>query len=1154
MRTYRSALSRIMLLLSALLILPPLLLIGLSASDTGSRWLLLALQPLTPVNIPAEGIHGRLLDRLRLEGITIDAPPHRGHLERLTLNWRPLSLLRGELHLEQLKLQGLTLELGSGDDGETRRDDQPAPPSLAFRLDSIELEQARLTQGKRSVAIDSLHLRAHSETDRVVLERMELAAAPLRRLTLDGEIALAAPHALQARLHWLVALPAGEEIEGTGRLTGDLKRIRLQHDISRPFGFHSEGHIAPGPDPAFDLRGDWRTLAWPPQGEADYRSDNGRFRIAGNSTDYRIELKGQLQGRALPAATLDLTAKGDSRQLTLAPLRIDTLGGRILADGTLNWGAAMALHLRITAEELHPNRYRPELPESLGAVIEVNGKLHEPSPEFSVELARLSGALRRQPLNGSGRLHWSKGLMAVEGLSIQAGGNRLLANGRLARQARFDLDLNLPKLQQLWPDFAGALQAKGQLSGELSAPRVELDAQARGLAFGTAFGARSATLGMRWDPASPKDSRTELALSGIKTPALEIVQAGLKGPGNLAEHHWQTRIQGKESAADMRIAGGYRDNRWQGRVTEGAVVTPDGGKWRLAKAFTLSVGGEQVQLERHCWRNQAASLCGGGDWRKDRGVVGEAILKQLPLSLLRPFLPEGDQLSGSLDGTIKAIGDSLNTSLTLPSASYRPAVKSAPLFLGLRKLRLDATATPRRLETRFSGELRATESKQAMWGSATGRVVLHTQRQPTGLEGELRLDYPDIAPLAALISRVARPKGRLNLDARLGGTTLQPRISGELALAEAGFQLPDLGVEIEQLGIKAVSASGESLALTGEARSGNGRIELKGSFTPSPQAGWPLRLQIQGHNFTAVRLPEAEVEISPDLLLQRQRERLSLSGKVDVPRAEISLKELPADSVQISEDVRIISDDKPTKPPEPTVPATIDSRIDITLGDKVQFSGFGLKTRLTGSVRIDAEAGKLPAGHGALSLVDGTYKAYGQSLTIDRGRILLAGPLDNPGLDIRATRQVKTEIKVGMQVSGNANNPTLSVFSEPPMAQHDALSYLITGRKGGDFGGEKALSGTAAAWTLGQSNSEQISDKVRRQMGLDELNLGGDSLEESAVRLGKQLNPDLYLRYVQGLFDSSSAVELQYRLTDAFDIKASGGKEQSVDLFYQIER
>ena len=99
------------------------------------------------------------------------------------------------------------------------------------------------------------------------------------------------------------------------------------------------------------------------------------------------------------------------------------------------------------------------------------------------------------------------------------------------------------------------------------------------------------------------------------------------------------------------------------------------------------------------------------------------------------------------------------------------------------------------------------------------------------------------------------------------------------------------------------------------------------------------------------------------------------------------------------------------------------------MGEKLRVRGRGLDAGLRGELRLTSPGGRL-AVNGTLRTVDGTYQAYGQKLVIDRGVLTFAGPVENPRLDIEATRP-NLDVRVGVAVTGTALNPRIRLFSEP---------------------------------------------------------------------------------------------------------------------------
>jgi translocation and assembly module TamB len=191
--------------------------------------------------------------------------------------------------------------------------------------------------------------------------------------------------------------------------------------------------------------------------------------------------------------------------------------------------------------------------------------------------------------------------------------------------------------------------------------------------------------------------------------------------------------------------------------------------------------------------------------------------------------------------------------------------------------------------------------------------------------------------------------------------------------------------------------------------------------------------------------------------------------------------------------------------------------------------------------------------------VEGTYKAYGQDLTIRQGQLLFAGtPLDNPRLSIVAVREVE-EVNAGFRVTGSAQNPQMTVFSEPAMGQSDALAYILTGKPLSEVGasdGEGDMLQSAAR-SLGTAAGGLLAKNIGKRLGVDEVGIKeSEALNGgAALTVGQYLSPRLYLSYGVGIFEPGEVITLRYKLSKDVHIEALNGPEDSrAGIEYRKER
>jgi translocation and assembly module TamB len=162
--------------------------------------------------------------------------------------------------------------------------------------------------------------------------------------------------------------------------------------------------------------------------------------------------------------------------------------------------------------------------------------------------------------------------------------------------------------------------------------------------------------------------------------------------------------------------------------------------------------------------------------------------------------------------------------------------------------------------------------------------------------------------------------------------------------------------------------------------------------------------------------------------------------------------------------------------------------------------------------------------------------------------------LDDPGLDFKAVRHIK-EVISGVQVSGTLKSPELRVFSVPSMEQSEALSYLLFGRPMNRLSSSEGGQLNKAASSASLSGIGILSKKIGAVFGVEDVDVEeGETVEESALVIGKYLSPKLYVSYGVGLFEPINTMRIRYNLSPKWTIQTESGIESGGDLLYTIEK
>jgi translocation and assembly module TamB len=280
-----------------------------------------------------------------------------------------------------------------------------------------------------------------------------------------------------------------------------------------------------------------------------------------------------------------------------------------------------------------------------------------------------------------------------------------------------------------------------------------------------------------------------------------------------------------------------------------------------------------------------------------------------------------------------------------------------------------------------------------------------------------------------------------------------------------------------------------------------------------------------------------------------------VSGKFTVDRALFSLPEERAP--RLDDDVVVYREGAKPAPRQsrarvvekPSSPFAPNVDVQVALGDTFRFKGSGADLRLAGELAIRTGPGEPLQAQGTVRIADGTYKAFGAQLAIERGVLNFTGPLTNPNLNILAMRR-KQEVAAGVQVTGTVQQPRVTLVSDPNVADEEKLSWLVFGHAGNTSGGgAQAAARGAATGLLNKIGGERIA----KGLGLDQFSFGTSEFGTSGqqvVNLGKNITERLAIGYEQSLAGATSVLKLTYQLSRSWSVALRGGQVSGLDVSY----
>ncbi|HMM45961.1 MAG TPA: translocation/assembly module TamB domain-containing protein [Candidatus Macondimonas sp.] len=929
------------------------------------------------------------------------------------------------------------------------------------------------------------------------------------------------------------------------RLTMDGPAGRIRGEADIPFTGEDQRPVRA------DLA--WQDLRWP---GTPLDSPEGELQLSGTLARYDLALRALIKGayaNGRAPATVALAGQGDRSELRIAALTArGLLKGTVEGRGLVRWAPALSWDFDVRGRGLDPGGIDARWPGRLALDASTRGQRDAAGLQVQAEVRSLQGQLRGRPIEAKAAIAGVGSEWTLSGLQARSGRARLSGEGRWAEEVRLQARLDAPDLGDLWPDAAGRLALTAEAAGPRADPRIELTASAGNVRLDTTR-LEALDLAAQWGGWT-RPLNLNATVQGVESGEQRLHAAKVTVQGRPDAHRLSLSAEQPALAVQLDAAGGWKAPLWTGRMTALVLRPRDGAPWQLDQPAAVEVGRQQAALSGLCLRQAGQSLCADGQWRPE-SLAARLQLTDLDLAPWQRFLGPDWRLVGRVGGTVEAQGTAGRITGTIAAQADDVLIeRQSPIaglppdrFLTLEAIRLSGEATPRGLTARLSGRPGTAGRLEA--GFAIPSYDGRWQRlADLPAEGRVQLETDELAPLALLVTQLDQPRGRLSADLAWRGPWQAPEFSGAARLTEGAVDVPVAGLQLRKIGLEATPIGGDRLRLSGALDSGNATLSLDGQF--GLQQGRPaLQARLSGRDVLVADTAEARVRVSPDMQVSYTPEKLAVNGQLTVPEALLKPRELEG-TVKPSGDEVILG---PTAAAEQdALPWALDLRL--ILGDKVRFEGFGLKTDITGQLRLHEGSGTLPSASGELVL-NGRYRAYGQDLTIERGRILYAGaPLDTPGLDLRASRKFG-EQTVGVEARGLVQQPDVKVFSQPLLPQSDALAYLVLGRplnqaSGGD--GE-AMNRVAAA--VGLAGGELLAQRIGSRFGLQDVEIKNEGdAAASELSVGRYLTPRLYVSYGVGVFNAVSTLRTRYTLSRRWTLRTESGVQSSVDAIYTLER
>tara|TARA_R110002153_G_scaffold17835_2_gene62136 strand:- start:7099 stop:10971 length:3873 start_codon:yes stop_codon:yes gene_type:complete len=911
------------------------------------------------------------------------------------------------------------------------------------------------------------------------------------------------------------------------------------------------------------LRLNWSHLAWP-LAEPQVKSETGTIDINGDLNALKMTIQTLLTGQNLPDTKINVSATAAStpqnKSFELNELLLETLGGQVLSQGKLTFSDYINWQGSSSISHLDPSIFWPELVADINGEVSTQANNSQGIWKAKLNQLDINGLWQGFPLSMSGYVdfHQNNGLQLRQ-LTLKNADNILLLDGVVSKQQALNVKFTLDAadLSNTLPQLRGALNLVGNLSGSAEQPEVSYELSASDLMVSEVLIQHAQGKGnLKWNEEKPVDLKLEL--TGIQGISNQVDSAQIILSGDASDHQLDITTSGQSSSVNLSIQGQLNQTSWRGNWLTGDIESSYA-NLTLLEPFKIEAdwNKQQYLIAPHCWGHTDNELCIKLAEFKQNTLNWDVSLKEFDvLSVVRRLMPGMPEIQTKSRLNLEMSGDW--DIAQLPNANLSARLSSGDWVFRDQnnlKLTLDETLVkvqinPKNIQANIhlSGNQIGTLS-----ASVEGQSGVYADPLTRPIQGELLIERFDLAAFKALVPQLDVLQGDINGQAQIAGALGNPLVTGELTLAKGALKDESLPVSLSDIE-QSILLKGQSADFKGTYKLGNGQGKMDGDIAWIPTLKGNLHISGEELEFDYQSMIKAKV--SPNINLMFEPNNLEIKGEVTIPYARIKVRELPKDTISPSKDVILVEKQAELIASQQRLALNVLLKVDPQRSNNVKLDAFGLTTDLQGELRLQNNKTEI-FGSGEVKLVNGRYRAYGQNLIIREGDILFTNSLDRPFLNIEAVRDpdlTSDDVIAGLKIEGVAQNPSVSVFSEPVMEQQQVLSYMLTGRGMGESSGDSQDTIlTNALLSLGLGQSENLISKVGNKLGFDDVNLDTSGQGEGTqLSLSGTIAPGVQLRYGVGVFDSISEVAIRYELIPKLYIEAVSGVSNAIDIYYQF--
>lgn len=1128
-------------------------------TQKGAQWVISYLTQSTTVKIKT--IEGTLSNELKLTGVTYNDDSALVQAKEIHYKIKNINWFSRMIALDSLTIKRLDIELFN-----SQTETKPTIPFEGMRLPFeikipvLRVQQISIKSEDKIENLKHINLSVYAKDQDVNVSQLSIAH---QDFLLEGSAStqLMSHLPFDLSIKWRT-FNEENNIEGSGNIKGDLSKISINQAVNITKGLVIGSFNL---DATLDLKNELsglsvnlasEQLVLKIPGQASYYLESLKTKALGSLNSYELTSDVVFFNDEIEKTTLTLKGLGNLESINLSELNINNTQGTIKLPTLFNWVDGVSATTQLQLVSLNPAAYIPDWPGVINGNSKLTSKLLANGEFlFLLEDAVFKGKIKQKEFKLQADVDIKPDDITVKNAQIIMGDNKLDINAIVNNQKiQADLKLELNDLSVFDKDAQGIVRSSFTINGDYDNPEIIGQANIKKASYQD-YTIDSLDFKANGNLLSQFSTQTTALGVSIKDEFFNSIQ--LKLQGNKDKHELKVFVDEEIFSTELTAIGRLIDTQnyyWKGEVLEHKLYFKDiNSAWELNEPLKIDYN-KDINLSKACWINKDTS----GDMCVDFAINTTSNnhkvnldLNKLNVRFLQIFLPKGLKVDGYLDGTADILlfedNVNINSKFNFLNGEIH-FLKDSDQAYKAKILTASIEAVQEGQKSKLISILELDDGTKLSFDLDLSKSIDNKFE----VKGDINGVFTNTKYLATLTNEIDEMNGDFNIKATFEGPLSEPVINFNANQEQGYLVLSRTKAKVENIHLQLHQQPNQDLELTLNATTGEGQLNGTGQLKlniSDPENLWQLTAQLKGDDIRLLTLPELKLDITPNIKIKANNKRAEITGEIKIPYARVNIKQLPESATSSSPDVVVHKDNAIT---EHSDIYPIDFDILAQLQDSVKIDILGLVSDVKGSLKVTNNNNSRIYGYGSLSLINGKYTIYGQTLDISKGELLFNGAIDNPSLDVMASRQsISGDVTAGVELGGTVNYLQSSLYSVPVLSDLEILSYILSGRGLNEDSDTNSDQLAQAAILLGLKKSSPIFSEIQSKLGIDVLTIKeGATVKDSIVEAGKQFNEKLYVGYNQGLFNRIGFWVLRYRINKALRLETTQGETQSVDLIY----